>query len=132
MAPLYPGPPLGKTDDMAQPDPFLPDLDPASPTAADTAALARELVTAYLGNDRDPVVLRVVLHSGLRELYDGLAPSPANTRFAGSLLCSLVALLQVALTGVSQMAAEEGGDEIDVATVFEQLAASAVSDGLTF
>lgn len=118
---------------MAQPDPFLPDLDPTSPTAAEAAALARELVTAYLGNDRDPVVLRVVLHAGLRELYDGLAPTTDNTRFAGSLLCSLVALLQVALTGVSQMAAEEeGGDEIDVAKVFEQLAASAVSDGLTF
>ncbi len=132
MAPLYRRPRLGKTGGMAQPDPFLPDLDPTSPTAADAAALARELVTAYLGNDRDPVVLRVVLHAGLRELYDGLAPTTGNTRFAGSLLCSLVALLQVALTGVSQMAVEEGGQEIDVAEVFEQLAASAVSDGLTF
>lgn len=110
----------------------MPELDPASPTAADAASVARELVTAYLGNDQDPVVLRVVLHSSLRELYDGLTPTPANTRFAGSLLCSLVALLQVALAGVSQLAVEEGGDEIDVAMVFEQLAASAVSDGLTF
>lgn len=117
---------------MAPPDPFLPDLNPASPVAIEAASLARELVTAYLGNNNDPVVLRVVLRSALRELYDGLAPTLANTHLAASLLCSLAALLQVALSGVSELASDDGGDDIDIATVFEHLAASAVADGLTF
>lgn len=117
---------------MDQHDPFLPALDPASPLALEAAATARELVTAFLGNNNDPVLLRVVLRSTLMEFYDGLRPTPANTERAAAVLCSLVALLQVALSGVGQLAIDEGDDELEVAKVFEQLAASAIDDGLTF
>lgn len=117
---------------MDQRDPFLPALDPASPLALEAAATARELVTAFLGNNNDPVLLRVVLRSTLMEFYGGLRPSPANTERAAAVLCSLVALLQVALSGVGQLAIDEGDDELEVAKVFEQLAASAIDDGLTF
>lgn len=116
---------------MDQGDPFLPALDPASPTAAEAAATARELVTAYLANNDDPVILRVVLRTTLTEIYEGLSPSRAQTERAASLLCSLVALLQVALSGVGQLATDTG-EEMEVARVFEQLAASAIDDGLTF
>ncbi len=117
---------------MDQPDPFLPELNPASPLAVDAAASARELVTAFLGHNDDPALLRVVLRTTLAELYDGLNPSLVQTERAAALLCSLVALLGVALSGVGQLAIEEGGEEIEVAKVFEQLAASAIDDGLTF
>jgi hypothetical protein len=116
---------------MDQRDPFLPELNPASPLAADAAATARELVTAFLGSTDDPVLLRVVLRTTLSELYEGLNPSMVQTERAAALLCSLVALLGVALSGVSQLAIDEG-EEIEVAKVFEQLAASAIDDGLTF
>jgi hypothetical protein len=33
---------------------------------------------------------------------------------------------------VGQLAIEDGGEELEVAKVFEQLAASAIDDGLTF
>jgi hypothetical protein len=123
---------VGQTVAMDQPDPYLPELDPASPLAAEAAASARELVTAFLGHNDDPILLRVVLRTTLAELYDGLNPSAVQTERAAALLCSLVALLGVALSGVGQLAIEEGGEEIEVAKVFEQLAASAIDDGLTF
>jgi hypothetical protein len=119
-------------------DPFLPDLDPTSAEAAELAATARELVTAYLAHSHDPVMLRIVLRTTLAELYQGLAPTLAQTRRAAGLLCSLAALLQVALSGVGQLVADGDGaeegeiDPIDVAAVFEQLAASAIDDDLTF
>ena len=101
--------------------------------------MARELVTAYLSLGQDPALLRISLRSALAELYDGLRPTTAHTERAASLLCSLAALLQVALSGIGQLAAgseeEVDGDEnpaLDVALVFEQLVASAVDDGLTF
>ncbi|HEV2068829.1 MAG TPA: hypothetical protein VGR26_03450 [Acidimicrobiales bacterium] len=117
---------------MPEPDPFLPSLDPASPKAAEAASTARELVTAYLARHDDPRLLSVVLPATLQELYEGLDPSPAQTRRAAELLCAMAALLQVALSGVGELAADEGAEEIDVATIFEQLAASAVDDGLTY
>lgn len=117
---------------MDERDPFLPVLDPASPLAVDAATTARELVTAFLRNNDDPMLLPVVLRSTLADLYEGLSPSVAQTERAAALLCSLVALLGVALSGVGQLAIEEGGEEIEVAKVFEQLAASAIADGLTF
>jgi len=117
---------------MDQRDPLLPELDPSSPLAADAAATAREFVTAFLGNNHDPVLLRVVLRTTLAELYEGLNPSLVQTERAAALLCSLGALLQVALSGVGQLAIEDGGEELEVAKVFEQLAASAIDDGLTF
>ena len=117
---------------MDQADPFVPALDPASPTAAEAAATARELVTAYLATEDDPSLLRVVLRSALTEIYEGLNPSPAQTERAAAMLCSLVALLQVALSGVGQLATDDGSEELEVAKVFEQLAASAIDDGLTF
>lgn len=127
---------------MAAPDPYLPDLDPSSGEAFELAASARELVTAYLAHNEDPAMLRFVLRTTLIELYDGLSPTLEHTRRTAGLLCSLVALLHVALTGVGQLAAEAGsgadapGDgkasPIDVAAVFQQLAASAIDDGLTF
>lgn len=117
---------------MAHPDPLLPDLDPSSPVAVEAASVARELVTAYLGHSADPVVLRISLRAALGDLYDGLTPTTAHTERASALLCSMAALLQVALSSVSQLASDGGGDEMDVAVVFEQLAASAVDDGLTF
>ena len=116
---------------MAVPDPFVPPLDPSSAMAVEAASLARELVTAYLGSRDDPVVLRVVLRTTLAELYDGLNPTPDHTARTAYLLCSMAALLQVALSGVSELA-RDVGDDIDVGTVFQQLAASAVDDGLTF
>ncbi len=102
--------------------------------------MARELVTAYLSLGQDPALLRISLRSALAELYDGLRPTTAHTERAASLLCSMAALLQVALSGIGQLAAgseeeEVDGDEtpaLDVALVFEQLVASAVDDGLTF
>ena len=123
---------------MAAPDPYLPDLDPSSGEAFELAASARELVTAYLAHNEDPAMLRFVLRTTLIELYDGLSPTPEHTRRSAGLLCSLVALLHVALTGVGQLAADadppDDGEAspIDVAAVFEQLAASAIDDGLTF
>ncbi len=124
---------------MAQPDPLVPALDPRSPAAAEAASLARELVTAYLSAGQDPALLRISLRSALAELYDGLRPTVAHTERAANLLCSLAALLQVALSGVGQLAVamdSEAADgetkEVDVALVFEQLVASAVDDGLTF
>lgn len=117
---------------MDRRDPFVPELDPSSPLALDAAATARELVTACLGSRDDPALLRVVLRHTLVELYDGLRPTPAHTERAAALLCSLVSLLQVALSGVGQLAIDEGEEELDVAKVFEQLAASAIDDGLTF
>ena len=125
---------------MAQPDPLLPALDPRSTTAVEAASLARELVTAYLALGQDPNVLRLVLRSALEELYQGLQPTAVHTERAASLLCSLAALLQVALSGVGQLAMgidgedESGGQGsgIDAALVFEQLVATAVVDGLTF
>lgn len=125
---------------MAEPDPPLPTLDPRSATANEAAALARELVTAYLAVGRDPVLLGISMRSALDELYGGLQPTPAHTERAASLLCSLAALLQVALSSVGQLAFEvdvvvspNGDDQVvDVALVFEQLVASAVDDGLTF
>lgn len=119
---------------MVPSDPFLPDLDPASPTAHEAATVARELVTAYLGNNADPAVLPLILRANLVELYDGLAPTPAHTRRAAELLCSMAALLQVALSSISELAGDgdpEGG-ALDVSVIFQQLAASAVDDGLTF
>lgn len=118
-------------------DPFLPDLDPTSAEAAELAATARELITAYLAHNNDPVMLRIVLRTTLAELYQGLSPTLAHTRRAAGLLCSLAALLQVALSGVGQLVADGGDQEgelepIDVAAVFEQLAASAIDDDLTF
>ncbi len=117
-------------------DPFVPDLDPTSTEAAELAATARELITAYLAHDDDPAMLRFVLRSALMELYQGLSPTAENTRRAAELLCSLAALLQVALSGVGQLVADTNGDDeasaIDVAAVFEQLAASAIDDSLTF
>ncbi len=89
---------------MATSDPFLPELDPTTAEAAEVAATARALVTAYLAHADDPVILRVVLRSTLAELYDGLRPSMGHTRRAAELLCSLIALLQVALSGVGQLA----------------------------
>jgi hypothetical protein len=126
------GPALGQTVPMDQRDPFLPELDPSSVLAFDAAATARELVTACLGSGDDPVLLRVVLRNTLMELYQDLRPTPAHTERAAALLCSLVSLLQVALSGVGQLAIDEGDDALDVAKVFEQLAASAIDDGLTF
>ncbi|MDP9006377.1 MAG: hypothetical protein M3N15_05615 [Actinomycetota bacterium] len=124
---------------MAEPDPLLPALDPRSAAAVEAASVARELVTAYLSVGQDPALLRMSLRSALAELYDGLRPTTAHTERAASLLCSMAALLQVALSGIGQLAvATEGevdGDEtatLDVAVVFEQLVASAVDDGLTF
>ena len=123
---------------MADADPLLPTLDSRSTTAVEAASLARELVTAYLGLGRDPNVLQLVLRSTLEELYQGLRPTAAHTERAASLLCSLAALLQVALSGVGQLAAGSEGSEgdegsgIDAAVVFEQLVATAVVDGLTF
>ena len=117
---------------MDQRDPFVPTPDPASPLAAEAAATARELVTAYLAHDEDPLILRVVLRSALTEIYEGLEPKPAHTERAAALLCSLVALLQVALSGVGQLTLDDGGEEVEAAKVFEQLAASAIDDGLTF
>ncbi len=119
-------------------DPFLPELDPTSAEAAELAATARELVTAYLAHGQDPVMLRIVLRNTLAELYQGLSPTLGHTRRAAGLLCSLAALLQVALSGVGQLVAdgdgteEDGLDPLHVAAVFEQLAASAIDDDLTF
>ena len=130
---------MGKTLAMAEPDPLLPPLDPTSATAAEAAALARELVTAYLSVGDDPVLLRVSLHSTLGELYQGLEPTAAHTELAAGVLCSMAALLQVALSGVGQLFGSdgdvddvEGRPAIEAAAVFEQLVASAVVDGLTF
>jgi hypothetical protein len=117
---------------MAQPDPLLPDLDPLSPVAVEAASVARELVTAYLGHSAGPEVLRFTLRTALGDLYDGLNPTMLHTQRASALLCSMAALLQVALSSVGQLASDGEGDDIDVAVVFEQLAASAVDDGLTF
>lgn len=119
---------------MALPDPYVPELDPTSPVAFEAASVAREVVTAYLGNNSDPRVLRLVLRTALVELYDGLAPTPAHTQRAAALLCAMAALLQVALSSVGELASdgEPEGEEIDVSVLFQQLAASAVDDGLTF
>ncbi len=125
---------------MAEPDPLLPALDPRSATATEAASLARELVTAYLAVESDPVLLRISLHSALEELYRGLQPTAAHAERAASLLCSLAALLQVALSSVGHLMSEADDDTldvaegpaVDVATVFRQLVASAVDDGLTF
>lgn len=117
---------------MDQADPFVPALDPASPTAAEAAATARELVTAYLAAEEDPTLLRVVLRSALTEIYEGLDPAPAQTERAAAMLCSLVALLQVALSGVGQLAIGDDSEALEVTKVFEQLVASAIDDGLTF
>lgn len=136
MAGLYPRASVGKTETVAAPDPYLPDLDPASVEAFELAASARELVTAYLGHNDDPAMLRFVLRTTLIELYEGLSPTPENTRRAAGLLCSLAALLQVALSSVGQLVADTNDDDeadvVDVAAVFEQLAASAIDDSLTF
>ena len=123
---------------MAEVDPLLPPLDPRSGAALEAASLARELAMAYLSIGQDPQLLRITLRAALTELYDGLTPSVAHTERAAGLLCSLAALLQVALSGVGQLAVAVDGDDdadasaVDVATVFEQLVASAVDDGLTF
>jgi hypothetical protein len=117
---------------MFGPDPFLPPLDPTSPKAAEAASTARELVTAYLSGTEDPMLLSVVLRSVLQDIYEDLEPTPAQTGRAAELLCAMAALLQVALSGVSEFVAGDGGEGMDVATVFEQLAASAVDDGLTY
>ncbi|CAN5155704.1 hypothetical protein BH24ACT1_BH24ACT1_00600 [soil metagenome] len=117
---------------MDQGDPFLPALDPRSPTATEAAATARELVTAYLSSNEDPAILRIVLRSALIEIYEGLEPSRAQTERAAALLCSLVALLQVALSGVGQLATDDEAGQVEVSKVFEQLAASAIDDDLTF
>ena len=117
---------------MPEPDPFLPPLDPASPKAAEAASTARELVTAYLARQDDPMLLSVVLRATLQDLYEDLDPTPAQSRRAAELLCAMAALLQVALSGVGELAADDGAEEIDVTTIFEQLAASAVDDGLTY
>ncbi|MDP8987443.1 MAG: hypothetical protein M3N11_03755 [Actinomycetota bacterium] len=117
---------------MPGPEPSLPPLDPASPNAAEAASTARELVTAYLARQDDPVLLSVVLRDTLRDLYDGLEPSPAQSKRAAELLCAMAALLQVALSGVAELATHDSGEAIDVKTIFEQLAASAVDDGLTY
>lgn len=117
---------------MPGPDPFLPALDPASPKAAEAASTARELVTAYLSRQEDPRLLAVVLPDVLRDLYEGMEPTPAQTRRAAELLCAMAALLQVALSGVGELSTGDGDEGIDVATIFEQLAASAVDDGLTY
>ena len=94
--------------------------------------MARELVTAYLARQDDPVLLTVVLRAALQDLYDGLDPTPAQTQPAAELLCAMAALLQVALSGVAELATDDGPEEIDVTTIFEHLAASAVDDGLTY
>jgi hypothetical protein len=123
---------------MAEPDPLLPALDPRSAAAMEAASLARELVTAYLSVSKDPALLRISLRSILAELYEDLTPTAGHTERAAGVLCSLAALLQVALSGVGQLAVAVDGEddgevnEVDAATVFEQLVASAVHDGLTF
>lgn len=117
---------------MRGPDPFLPPLDPNSPKAHEAASTARELVTAYLSAKEDPALLSLALRAVLQDLYEGLDPSPAQTARAAELLCAMAALLQVALSGIGEFAIGEGHGEIDVTTIFEQLAASAVDDGLTY
>lgn len=117
---------------MLGPDPFLPALDPASPKAVEAASTARELVTAYLSRQDDPMLLSVALRAALQDLYEGLEPTPAQTQRAAELLCAMAALLQVALSGVGELTTGDGDQGIDVTTIFEQLAASAVDDGLTY